>query len=296
MRLDLSSTWTQRLDQDLPAYLQRRATLSYGPLWKLSVEAAETNLAGGESATLLPLPDEQLAAVRSDFDKLIVLVIERRHMEFTASAQEYDCLLERWGPVRRSLTFDATSVPELAFDVIGDAFTPMATFRVIRETPENVELKFRGAELVGQAYPAAFGEPGQVLQPLLRRVDREGQPVEDGIQNVPWTYFEVNSPTDGLQTATIVSHTQSPLGIRQRGRVDQLAALVRPNETQTRLRLFARDQARAGAGRLSCLSTRHQQRGAGVYRQDRRRWRDWRRAGHDADSSRVCTEWWSVDC
>jgi hypothetical protein len=59
---------------------------------------------------------------------------------------------------------------------------------------------------------------------------------------VPWTYFVVNSPTDGLQTATIVSHTRSPLGIRQRGRVDQLAALVRPGDADTRLRLFARDE------------------------------------------------------
>lgn len=241
LRFEVSAIWQSRLAPNLPDYLQRRAHVAYGPLWKITFDVADDDLIAGEDGGLLAIGDKSLAATRRDFEKLIVVVISESPVGFQVRAQEYDCLLESWGPVRQNNTRDASGVRELSFTAIQDAFTPMATFRVVREIPNQVELKFRGDKLPHASTEEDLVLEGQVLRPILRRVDREGQPVENGIQQVPWTYFSVNAPQNDGYTGTIVSHTASPLGVRQRGRVDQIAAFVRPGNKDTRLRLHARD-------------------------------------------------------
>ncbi len=242
LRYDVSSVWQSRLESQLPEYLRQRVQVAYGPLWKLFVDQADDDLPSGTEGQLIDLPDDQLAATRRDFDKLIAVAIVEGPLGYDVAAQEYDCLLETWGPVRGGETRDGAAIRELVFAMVQQAFTPMATFRVVREAPDQVELQFRGGNLsrAAASQPLVVDE-GQVFRPILRRVDRDGQPVENGIQQVPWTYFLTNASDGESLTASIVSHTASPLGIRQRGRVDQIAAMVRPGDSDTRLRLHARD-------------------------------------------------------
>lgn len=241
VRYETSAVWQARLSTELSEYIERRAHVAYGPLWKLSFEQMPAAVASKPSDQLVEMNDEQLAALRRNVDKLVGLVVSESKLGFEIAVQEYDCLLELWGPVRIARTRDPNAIGELAFSSIQTAFTPLATFQVIRETPDRVELRFRGAKLPRGTRETSLVSPGQVLQPVLRRIDRDGQPVENGIQAVPWTYFSVDSMEGELPTATIVSHAASPLGVRQRGRVDQVARLVTPSDRDTRLRLHARD-------------------------------------------------------
>ncbi len=241
VRFDTSSVLLLRMEERLFEHLRHRARVAYGALWQLTVEPAADGLLEGHGDQLLLIPEEELAETRRDFDKLLVLTIGERRHTIQIRVQQYDCLLEQWGPVHEYSTRDVSSLDELAFSAIQEAFTPLATFRVIRETPDQVELKFRGANLPHAPTESHIADAQEVMRPYLRRVDRNGQPVENGIQQVPWTYFSANPPQDGSHTATIVSHTSSPLGIRQRGRVDQIASVIRPSGQQTRLRLYARE-------------------------------------------------------
>lgn len=246
---DSSHIWQQRLSSKLPEYLARRASVAMGPLWKLEIDQLSSDAAAPSDGQLAAMLDEQLADVRRKFDKLIVLRISESVLGFTVSAEEYDCLLERWGPERSDIVRDGASILEVSFAKVQQAFTTMATFRVVRETPDKVTLVFRGAGLPSTSDVTSLASEGQILQPIMRRVDRDGIPVENGIQVVPWTYLSVDTADSESQTATIVSHTRAPLGVRQRGRVDQIAALVKPGDRTSRLRLHARnheDQPLAG--------------------------------------------------
>lgn len=239
---DVSQVWRERLKQSLPGYLRKRIRTAFGPLWRTTIEPVPTSATLPAAGQLAYLSDEELTSLRRDHDKIMVLKIRESSLGFEVAAQEQDCLLEEWGSIWRADTRDGAAIPELAFDAIHRAFTPLATFRVIRETPEKVEMSFRGAHLPGVSEQMRMVAEGDVFRPVVRRVDRDGIPVENGIQRVPWTYLSLDSVADGATTATIISHTRSPLGARQRGRVDQLAALVRPGSEQTKLRLHARDK------------------------------------------------------
>lgn len=234
----LSASWQARLAEALPVHLRSRARSSFGPLWRLTIDSLPSGTLRGTDSQIAALSDESLSTVRREFDKVIVLQLKESKIGFEVLTQEYDCLLEQWGPIWEASTREGVELPELAFNEVCQAFTPMATFRVNREDLTKVELQFRGSKLPRVDGQSELVSPGQVMRPYLRRTDRDGLPVEDGIQAVAWTYLTLNEGDS--PTATIVSHTKSPLGSRQRGRIDQLAAVVRPSGAITRLRLHSR--------------------------------------------------------
>ncbi len=245
--LQTSALVKQRLQAELPHFLRRRASIAMGPLWRLTVEPAPLGAARrADPKRLGRKTEEQLAETRRRFDKAFLLVVREGPLGMVVSAQEYDCLLETWGPIVTGESSDLRSLYELCFSRLTRAFTPMAQFSVIRETPNQVELRFRGSALPLVSHQAKGGNLGQIFRPVLRRTNREGQPVEGGIQPVAWTYLRVDPvksmPTSKPTTATIHSHTARPFGLRRRGRVDQLATLVRAGQEETHLRLHARDQ------------------------------------------------------
>lgn len=238
---ETSYIWGTRLEPDFASYLRQRSRAAVGPLWRLAVEPLGYSKLSGGSDRLADFDEERWASIRREFDKLIVVSVRESNVGFEVAAQEYDCLLESWGPMRQAETREGSLIEELAFAMMRDAFTPMATFRVDRENREVVELQFRGSKLPTTGDQALLTAEGQVYRPFLRRVDRNGAPVENGIQQVPWTYLILDAPGEGERTAAIVSHTPVPFAARQRGRVDQLAQLVRPGDAITKLRLHARD-------------------------------------------------------
>ncbi|WP_442481403.1 hypothetical protein [Aeoliella sp. SH292] len=234
----LSASWQARLADTLPVHLRSRARSSFGPMWRLTIDALPPGSQRPTKSEIVALSDEALSTARREFDKLIVLQLKESKIGFEVLAQEYDSLLEKWGPIWRATTREGAELPELAFSQVCEAFTPMATFRVNREDPTKVELQFRGSKLPRVEGQSELVSPGQVMRPYLRRTDRDGLPVEDGIQPVAWTYLTLDEGES--PTATIVSHTKAPLGTRQRGRIDQLATIVRPSGATTQLRLHSR--------------------------------------------------------
>ncbi|MGI9454973.1 MAG: hypothetical protein ACR2NU_00330, partial [Aeoliella sp.] len=181
-----------RLESELSRFIRLRSGVTFGPLWRLTIDPP-TAVTGGFSDINSFVSDQDLTDARRQVDKLIVLVVREGPFGYAVAAQEYDCLLESWGPVIAGSSTALGSVPELCFANLQEAFTPMAKFRVIRDSPDKVELSFRGSALPQISPTDQAGIPGQVLRPVLRRIDREGQPVEGGIQPVAWTYLRIDS-------------------------------------------------------------------------------------------------------
>jgi hypothetical protein len=239
--LDTSTPVRQRLAESMPRELDARARVAYGALWKLSTRVANgaDGVAWGRGLELVPA--DQLAKVRSACDKLLLVVIRETIEGYEVSGTEYDCLLELWGTTVRNSTSDLATVEELAFAAVLDVFSPVAQFNTMGEDREKVEIRFRGSALPRSAQSVDSGFPQQILKPFTREVDREGLPLEEGINPVNWTYLAVDSPGEdkNLVTATVYSHARSPFGARRRGRVEQLALAVKPRGEVTQLRLHS---------------------------------------------------------
>ena len=241
---------SDQLVERVAEHLSQRADSSIGPIWDLRVEP----LGSGERVSALRgYSDDELLDRASDganegadpVDKLIVVTIEETLEGFVLKGVECDPLLEHVGRRRTSPPCDLRNVPEEAFRLLLEVFSPVAMFEVDRETHEHATLSFRGARLPRRPGAPIWGEPNDVLLPVLRRTDREGNVVENGVQEAPWTYFlfaDDQRGSDLRSRARIYSHTKRPFGTRRRGRVDHFAILLRRDEHPTKIHLHVRQQ------------------------------------------------------
>jgi hypothetical protein len=83
-------------------------------------------------------------------------------------------------------------------------------------------------------------QAAEVLVPIWRRTTREGEVVQDGIQQVPWTYLEAEDVSGREVVARIYSGTRRPLGVRHRGRIEQLAISLPVGRSETTVQLRSR--------------------------------------------------------
>lgn len=243
------------------SHVAERAEAAIGPIWNLSVTPATgdqrlATLRGFSADELLTLPvgsanreseeagEGEETTAGATWDKLIVITIREDLTGFTVAGREADRLLQRVGEEQTLAVASESRIAEAVFALICDLFSPVATFEVDRATGEAATLSLRGSQLPARDGAPDWVEPGDVLLPILRRTNREGEVVEDGIQEAPWTYFQVSGPADenGLFPATIASHTRKPFGIRRRGRVDYYAVLLHPTSESTEVYLHAREQ------------------------------------------------------
>jgi hypothetical protein len=81
-----------------------------------------------------------------------------------------------------------------------------------------------------------------VLQPIIRRNDRAGEPKPGGIQVLDWTYLLVREPHEYLLDCDVYSAMRNPLVGRSSPTVERLALKVRPHGPRTTLQLVDRDR------------------------------------------------------
>ncbi len=124
--------------------------------------------------------------------------------------------------------------------LLRDVVAPLARLELDPNDEHRVVLQLRGAGLPQPATATPWAEPGQIFLPILRRTTREGEVVDDGIQVVPWTYVQATEVDGGQVAGQLLSGTRRPLGVRRRGRVEQLAIALHPELDGTTVRLHSR--------------------------------------------------------
>lgn len=272
--VDARSVASGMLADRVAERLVERADASIGALWDLSVEplrGIERLDAMGEQAR----PELLAIATNGEkpCDKLITVLISEGGAGFSVRAVECDPLLEIVGEPLRLPEAPLEGIGDAAFAAVVEVFSPVALFEVERgrKSDGNAKLSFRGSGLPGRPGQPRWATAGRVLLPVLRRTDREGRVVEDGILAAPWTYFLLTGETaadlkaagegkpesqrpglgpaagattsrDERLVARVYSHTKQPFGTRRRGRVEQYALLLRPLDARTRVRLHVRDR------------------------------------------------------
>lgn len=251
--IDTSTLLRQRLAKELPELIANQARIAYGALWRPTIKVAELSETILWSRDRTAISADRLAQSRRDHDKLLLLVVRQSPLGYEIEGVEYDCLLEFWGVPVREETADLAAIQTVAFSTLNRVFSPTALFNLHPEKREIVELRFRGADLPRGSQQMPVAKPGQVMRPYLREVDREGIPVEQGINPVSWTYLSVDPPNEepkekdanatpkNAVIASVYSHTRAPFGSRRRGRVEQIAIAIEGRGQVTELRLHARD-------------------------------------------------------
>lgn len=224
--------------------VEARSQVSFGPILSLQSVPPPPALAANVRHDFAHLTVAQIEshATTDDFkaDKIYIAFIGCRAGEFNLGLCEFDCRTRQLGPRSERRCATVGELPLALWDALAESFTPLA--RIEQSPSGHITARLRAAGLAIAETSPALVQPGMVLRPILRRNDRTGQPIKNGILAVGWTYFTVTE----RHGATIEGEQQS--GYRQaipaRGgiRLERLALLVRPRHKETRLELRSRTE------------------------------------------------------
>ena len=190
-----------------------------------------------ESTTDRP-PSEQAHAASTGIDKQIVLSVSRASAGWQVATRELDCGSGLQGCAVRRTASGRQELNETAFRALLAAFAPLA--RVETVEGRSVELDWRASKLPHRDPGLQLMHAGDLLLPIVREFDRAG--VVRRVQQLEWTFIRVDDGEGSPNRGTLFSGLRSPLGRRRRGRTEQVAIVVRPAASSTRIELCSRTE------------------------------------------------------
>jgi hypothetical protein len=173
-------------------------------------------------------------------DKLVLLSVRAQPSGYRVTARELDTHTRTWQPMIQRETHQLQRIPETAFAAVVDAFTPLMQIENVRG--REVSLRIRAGGLIMQADNPSALRSTDVLLPVLRRNDRLGEPLLDGILPAPWTFLTIQELEGYSLVAQAHSGQYSILGVRASARVQRYALVARPLQQETDLRLISRSE------------------------------------------------------
>jgi hypothetical protein len=130
-------------------------------------------------------------------------------------------------------------LPLAMWDAVVEAFVPLARIESVEGTAVVVRLRAGG--LITRAGSPALVDQGRILQPIIRRNDRAGQPLPNtGIQSLAWTLLAVESRADSLLSCKLHSGYRGALSSKAGPRTERLALAAKPQFPATTLMLKSR--------------------------------------------------------
>ena len=192
-----------------------------------------------------------------DADKLFLVAVDADHAGFEIRTREWCVRTRTWGPIVSRPFVQRELLGTETLRSILDAFAPIVRIDDARSRSANVRVR-AGGLIVHDDAPTAI-HAGDVLQPVIRRNDRFGQPLENGVETVSWTFLEVQDAGERAVACDMHSAMRNPLGVRTSVRTQRLALRVRVTSGETALRLFSEEdppRPLAGYEVLSKVPTR----------------------------------------
>jgi hypothetical protein len=228
----------------LGSAVQQRATAVMGAVMALQLAVAPPSATAAIRRSIAHLTAEAIASAATtedlEADKIYLARITSDSCSFQISVRELDCRTRQLGPVVERSCTTASTLPLAVWDAILESFTPLA--RIEQAQEGRVVARLRAGSLATDEASPALVEPGMVLRPILRRNDRSGQPVKNGILPVGWTYFSVTERHGAVIECEQRSGYRLAIPARGGIRLERLALLIRPYHDQTRLLLRSRTQ------------------------------------------------------
>jgi hypothetical protein len=244
--IDAPGGMSERLANELPIHVARRAAAAIGPAWALNVQVAEAVQRKVVLSDVESLVKPPAAPFPTGGDKLLLIAVRWGPEGFELTAREFDHYVQRWGMPLGRQSRQLDMLAEQTFALAWQTLAPLAQLDPDANDPRRVVLQLRAAQLPRPDPNEPWAQAGDVFQPLVRRTTRNGELGDDGVQAVPWTYLEVVGSDGAAGAATVAqvhNGTRQALPARRQGRIEPVAIALRADPGESVLRLHARTAA-----------------------------------------------------
>ena len=223
--------------------LEARAGVVFFAAWKVEVSAASPEINGQMLSQWDRVSFDGLKSSEPKLatgDKLYLVAVTKVDGDYLVRAREIDLRTREVGPSIERRISSLPAIPLAAWDAITESFVPLARIETVLEKERKVSARVRAGGLIIDPASPALIQPGDALRPVIRRNDRNGEPIKGGLQVLPWTVLSVLSRTDSLLDCSVASGFRTPIPARAGARMERLAVLSRPRFSATRVVLQSR--------------------------------------------------------
>ncbi len=188
-------------------------------------------------AKLIPLPGaETVGDVADRYDKVFIVQLDRGRRVSDVGAVELEALMQTFGAPVETEAVGAKELPVAVGRAVTDAFSP--TIRIEQSgTRTTTGLLRAGGLILDESSPASIAV-GDVVVPMLRKNDRNGNPIQIG--RLDWAYLLVTEVDGPKLTMDLHAGRAGGLQGRKNSRTFRTGLKVKPRDASTLLRLHAR--------------------------------------------------------
>jgi len=236
-----------RVERDLAATIVTGTRGSAGYAWRITPSPAPPSLRYDlvhrtQETSVQQIAAAEPAALRAD--KLVIVAVRGTHQGYLVLVRELDVATQQWGDLHQFTAGQIDAVPPLALVGVARAVRPIA--RIERVEGRTVVARLRAGGLIVDPNSPAMVDAGSVLQPVVRRNARSGEPMPGGIYAPSWSYLAVESRADTAITCSLHSGYGSVIPVKGGPRTERLALGIKPYYSATRLELRARQPVSPG--------------------------------------------------
>ena len=190
-------------------------------------------------ARMMELPIEGLVATEIEqYDKVFWLRLKHGVDGGEVTVVEMDVLIRHFGaPITETFNGSTTTLPNIAV-AIRDAFRPVV--RIENAGRKDATGRVRGGGLIVDDASSAKIRIGDVLEPMMRKEDRNGNPFLIGAMD--WSFLIVSESEGTRVKADYYSGRPGSLQGRQNNRTHRMALRIQPRGRGSQLRLHAKQR------------------------------------------------------
>lgn len=187
-------------------------------------------------AKLISLPIDQLVSEAIERnDKLFIVHVATERLPWTVSVVELDCLMRNFSIVHRLPVSAPTQLASVIGQAVTEVFSPLV--RIEDAGQRTAKGRVRAAGLITDENSPAAIRAGDFLVPMMRRNDRNGDPIAIG--PISWSYLLVKEVNGSSLNMDYHAGKSGGLQGRQNKRTFRTATRVRPFGDSTVIRLHA---------------------------------------------------------
>lgn len=196
---------------------------------------AET-LTEPEAKIIVPPITGQVIDAAEAYDKIFIVRIRTATSPMKVESVEFDTLMRYFGDTSQATVSSFNLLPEVVGATLRDVFAPVA--RIDDAGKSNAVGLVRASGLVTDKNSPALVDVGDVLVPMVRKDDRNGNPISIG--PLDWAYL-LAKELDGRRVK-MDFHAGRAGGLqgRKNARTHRVGLRIRPRKDQTLLRLHAK--------------------------------------------------------
>jgi len=231
--------------RELPAWSESRMLY----VWDLAVSEAPEKIAARVREGLERLTAGEILALQPkclEGDKLFLVLLQDEGSDIDVQVCEVDCRTRNVGVAAARKVASLPIVVPTIGELLLKSFSPTTKI----ETVEDVAVKTRlraGGMIVDPQSPALV-EAGQVLVPVIRRDDRNGDPMKNGILPLAWTVLAVKTRLDSLLVCELTSGFRTAIPTKIGARTVRYAVVAKPQLESTHVVLRSRGRGQLLAG------------------------------------------------